>query len=121
MAGPREFGATLFFQNSLPSVFTHMTTRSVLPSTLVRKMRSSQTAGVEPPGPGRSSFQAMFLVALHEIGRPFSAEWPSRLGPRHCGQLSAWAMEVPARRTSVAAIRFIIVKPLLTLLKLDMC
>jgi hypothetical protein len=34
----------------------------------------------------------MFLVALHSIGRSFSAEMPRPPGPRHCGQLEAPAV-----------------------------
>src|SRR5262249_26106562 len=62
-----------------------------LPSSLVRKMRSPQTAGVEPPRPGSGSVQATFFVASHSVGRFVSLLMPSSVGPRHWGQLSARA------------------------------
>src|SRR5262245_52742479 len=81
------------------------------PSSLVTKIRSPQMHGVEPAIPGILSFQAMFLVSsfdspfdstffsYHSVGTFFSLQMPSLLGPRHCGQLSARAMETSARIT----------------------
>ncbi len=41
--------------------------------------------------PGKASFQRTFFVALHSEGRLVSLQVPLLSGPRHCGQLSAWA------------------------------
>src|SRR5947199_132765 len=76
------------FHFSLPSVPMHIST-TLSPSSEVMKILSPQTQGVDEPRPGIATFQTMFLSALHSVGRPFSALWPSFLMPRHCGQLSA--------------------------------
>src|SRR5262245_18785797 len=81
--------ATFFCHWSLPLVVRLRRTRS-LPSAAVRKMLFFQITGVELPMPGRANFQATFSVALHLLGRPVSLEIPSLVGPRHCGQSSAW-------------------------------
>src|SRR5262249_126833 len=81
---------SFLFQRCLPSVPTHINTRAS-PSCEVRKIRSPQTTGVEPPMPGSVSVQATFFEALHLVGRPVSELTPSFVGPRHCGQLSAAA------------------------------
>jgi hypothetical protein len=49
--------------------------------------------GVEPEMSGMASFQATFVDVFHEIGRFFSEEMPSRLGPRQVGQLPAGISE----------------------------
>ena len=54
---------SLRFHSSLPWVLTHRSTRS-LPSSLVRKIRSPQTDGVEPAMPGKGKRQATFSIAL---------------------------------------------------------
>src|SRR5262245_2078304 len=59
------------------------------PSSLVTKMRSPQTHGVEPAIPGILSFQTMFLPSPHSAGILVSLQIPSLVGPRHCGQSSA--------------------------------
>src|SRR6266545_5090646 len=89
---------SVFRHRSLPSVPTHKRTTSS-PASEVRKMRSPQTHGVDSPRPGMGHFQTTFLSGPHSVGRFFSAEWPSFLGPRHCGQLSAEA-GVIAKATS---------------------
>src|SRR5205807_3239146 len=76
------------FHISFPSAPMHKRTKS-LPSWLVRKMRFSQTIGVDPPWPGMASFQTTFFVSLHSAGRFVSLLTPSFVGPRHWGQLSA--------------------------------
>src|SRR5262249_19679751 len=86
----------LVFQSCLPDVLRQSKTRSV-PSSLVRKILSSQMAGVELPMPGRGAIQAMFFLAVHWAGRLVSLLMPSRFVPRHCGKLSA--------RTVMAATR----------------
>jgi hypothetical protein len=53
---------------------------------VVKKIRFSQTTGEEWPRPGMGVFHAMFFVALHSVGRFFSAEMPWLPGPRHPGQ-----------------------------------
>src|SRR5262249_37198628 len=85
-----------FFHSISPLVETHQSTRSLF-SEPVRNKRSPQIAGVELPLPGSFNVQAMFLVALHVVGSPFSLEMPSLFGPRHCGQFSAAATEVNER------------------------
>src|SRR5690606_18549018 len=55
----------------------------------VTKTYCSQTAGVEPPRPGKSIFHSTFFSASHSVGTFFAGLTPSKLGPRHTGQLSA--------------------------------
>src|SRR5262249_40896354 len=81
---------SLRFHSSLPLVLMHTSTRS-LPSSLVRRRRSPQTTGVEPPMPGICKLQAMFSSWPQCVGRLVSVLTPSFAGPRHCGQLSARA------------------------------
>src|SRR6478609_8886360 len=66
-------------------------------SSLVTKMRSPQTHGVEPAIPGIFSFHTMFLLSPHSVGTPVSFEMPSLVGPRHCGQLTARAVVTNAK------------------------
>src|SRR5262245_2445856 len=61
----------------------------LLPSPMLRKSESPQTIGVEPDHAGIASFQEMFSVFDHLIGRLFSPLTPLSVGPRHCGQFSA--------------------------------
>ena len=61
------------------------------PSATLRKIRSSQTIGVDPVHSGISSFQAMLVLSSHSTGRFVSALTPSRVGPRQFGQFSACA------------------------------
>src|SRR5207237_10732269 len=82
-------------------VATHTRTRS-LPSELVRKMRSPQMIGVDPPMPGIGSFQAMFWLGPHWAGRLTSLETPFCTAPRHWGQLSAPASVAQAVRRQEA-------------------
>src|SRR5262245_9242535 len=42
--------------------------------------------GVEEPDPGKSTFHAMFSVALHFVGSSLSGLVPWPVGPRNCGQ-----------------------------------
>ncbi len=77
------------FQSCSPRVLAQSRTRSP-PSAEVRKMRSSQTVGVEPAGPGKGSRQTTFSVLLQVVGSPVSLLRPSSRAPRHCGQFSAW-------------------------------
>src|ERR1700677_4807873 len=72
---PSQVMPTFFFHSSLPAVETHSNTRLPL-SALVRKIRSPQTIGVAPLSPGNSSFQRMFSVVLHLVGRFFSVLRP---------------------------------------------
>src|SRR5262245_6977210 len=74
----------------------------VLGSQLVRKTRSPCTIGEEWPTPGTGAFQATLSAALHLRGKFFSDEWPSRRGPRHMGQSSAWREAGSARRSNEA-------------------
>src|SRR5262249_16829022 len=61
-----------------------------------------QTIGVEQPRPGIFSFQAMFFLSSHSVARFFSELTPSLLGPRHCGQFSAWSNGRTARSRAEA-------------------
>src|SRR4051794_23102184 len=65
-------------------------------------MRSPQTIGVAPLGPGSGSFQATFSLSSHFVARPVSLLTPSPVGPRHCGQLSARAAASAASETRTA-------------------
>src|SRR5262249_37888668 len=72
----------------LPSVLMH-TSRILSPSWAVRKIFSPQTAGVDDPLPGKASFQATFLSALHSVGRFLAFAMPLLSCPRHCGQTAS--------------------------------
>jgi hypothetical protein len=48
------------------------TSNSSLSASLVRKMRSSQTAGVDEPEPGSVAFHNTLFVSLHSAGSPDS-------------------------------------------------
>ena len=76
----------------LPAIETAINRRS-LPSTLVTKTRSSQTTGVAPPGPGSGILHWTLDCRLQLEGIFFSSETPFPLTPRHCGQLSAFAVD----------------------------
>ncbi|NDA67395.1 MAG: hypothetical protein EBY09_12275, partial [Verrucomicrobia bacterium] len=52
------------------------------------KILSPKTTGEACPG-GQGVFQVTFSVALHFMGRFFSSETPSPVGPRQAGQLAA--------------------------------
>ena len=72
------------------------------------KIASSQTIGVAPLQElsAMSSVQTTFSVSLQVVGSPVSVVVPFRLGPRHCGQLSAArtpAAERPRRITVAPA------------------
>src|SRR5215467_7052283 len=75
------------------------------PSAEVTKILSPQTHGVHAPMPGNLNFQTMFLSGPHSVGMPFSSECPSFFGPRHCGQLSAYAAEARANARTLAEMR----------------
>ena len=94
---------SVFRHFSLPSLPRQSRTTSS-PAVEVRKMRSPQMHGVDSPWPGMGNFQTTFLSGPHSVGRPFSAEWPSFLRPRHCGQLSAEAGAI-AKATSAVTSR----------------
>src|SRR6266849_2640086 len=94
---------TFFFQSSSPFVLTQIRASS-LPSSAVRKMRSPQTAGVEPAQPGVLNFQTTFFDSSHSVGRFFSLLMPLLSGPRHCGQLSA-RTTTPNARITMDAMR----------------
>tara|TARA_B100000745_G_C19784486_1_gene257150 strand:- start:90 stop:470 length:381 start_codon:yes stop_codon:yes gene_type:complete len=70
----------------------------------VRKIRFSQTMGVELPGPGRGSFHLTFFDGLHSVGSSVSVQIPCPVGPRQAGQLSASAGLSAARKQAAAAI-----------------
>ncbi|GIS61939.1 MAG: hypothetical protein CM1200mP2_41640 [Planctomycetaceae bacterium] len=59
------------------------------PSAVLTKILSSQTIGVAPLAPGRSTRQATFRFVSHETAMPFSADVPFPRGPRHDAQFSA--------------------------------
>jgi hypothetical protein len=80
-----------------------------LPSATLRKIRSRQIIGVEPLQLGSDNFQTMFSSVLQRYGKFVSPLNPLRFGPRHWGQLSAWANTVPSNRmTPVCAKRKLI-------------
>src|SRR5690606_4501632 len=58
-------------------------------STDVRKMWSSQMAGVAPACPGRGTRHTTFSVELQVVAKPVSEEIPFPRGPLHAGQFSA--------------------------------
>src|SRR5262249_5712381 len=58
-------------------------------SAEVRKIRLSQTIGVEPDGPGIGNRQATFSVLVHLAGMPVSVLARVFVVPRLCGQFSA--------------------------------
>src|SRR5260370_14893191 len=94
---------SLVFQSWLPLVSRHRRTMSV-PSSLVRKIRSFQMAGVELPMPGSFAVQARFFFKLHCAGRLVSPLMPSRFGPLHWGQFSAWATAATAKNTNATLV-----------------
>src|SRR5215216_3311394 len=102
-----------FFQRTSPFVlFTHQRAR-LSPSATFRKMRSRQMMGVEPLQPGMGTFHETFSSLVHLTGRFFSLLTPLRLGPRHCGQLSARVITNETSKTvTTARLRFIIFLPI---------
>src|SRR5262249_36308672 len=58
-------------------------------------------SGARPRAPGMAPFRRTFSVAARRMGRSFSADTPSRSGPRHPGQ-SARVAEVVSRQTRAA-------------------
>src|SRR5262249_8794225 len=94
--------ASLRFQSGLPSVLRHSRTRSLL-SPPVRKRRSPQMTGVEPPLPGSGSFQTRLLVSLHCAGRRVSREIPLLSGPRPLGPFSGSGRAAPLSRRAQTA------------------
>src|SRR6185295_6288988 len=94
-----------FFQTTSPfDLSTHHRKRSS-PSATLRKMRSFQTIGVAPLQLGSGSFQLTFSSVVQRKGRFFSPLTPFKVGPRHCGQFSAWATEVKISKAKNCAIR----------------
>src|SRR5271156_6294584 len=57
-------------------------------------MRSPQTTGVAPAGPGSGNLKTRLSALSNLVGRSFSSQTPLLCGPRHCGQLSARAEAV---------------------------
>src|SRR5512137_517638 len=64
-------------------------------------MRPPATDGVAYPLPRSLTCHRSFGPSLgHSLRRPFSSEWPLRLGPRHCGKSCVHALAVSSRQTA---------------------
>ena len=74
-------------------------------SSLVRKMRSPQTAGVPAPMPGSAAFHSTFFVSLHSVGMLDSRLTASWCAPRHWGQFSARQTVAVSSRARAAGSR----------------
>src|SRR5262245_11677703 len=85
-------------QATLPSPLLILSTDSFSPSIVVRKMLSPQIAGVLAPS-GNGVFQTTFF-ASHLTGRPVSVLTLSPVGPRHCGQFPATAVETIVKQAT---------------------
>src|SRR6185436_12306717 len=83
--------ATLRRQSSLPVLRLKASATQVLAASSVEatKMRSPQTTGVAPLGPGIGLDQTTPSVLVKADGRFFSLAAPSKFGPRHWGQSPA--------------------------------
>jgi hypothetical protein len=78
-----------FFQIAAPLALSTRHRWSTPPSATFRKMLLPQMMGVAPLLDGIGSFQAMFSVWLHLMGRFCSLLMPFDEGPRQFGQFSA--------------------------------
>src|SRR5215468_1867064 len=89
-----------FFQTTSPFLRSTHQRKRLSPSATFRKIRLRQMIGVEPLQLGRANFQTIFSSVDHFAGRFFSALQPFKLGPRHCGQFSAWATAAKSNTTT---------------------
>src|SRR5205814_2999788 len=111
---PSFFAGRGTFHTGLPSFVPRHRACSFSPfsssSAAVTNSLSPTTAGLEKPTPPRFAFHARGGPPWgHSLSSPFSGEWPSRLGPRHCGQSAAGtaaassSVAAAARRTGMAS------------------
>ena len=101
---------TSLFQTIFPDFRSSESTRhdSPLSIAVVTKTCSPHTMGDDHDSPGIGVVQTTLSVALHFSVSPVSVEIPWCVGPRNCGQFSAWSKTTESNSIGVARRTFFI-------------